>query len=130
MSQKVNIDHLADVIMEELDDYHQTISSDMKKIISKNSDEFVENTRRDAPRGRRKKYYKYIAKKNKIDKPYIYTDVWYVKDPEYRLTHLIKNGHALKRGGRTLGETKGKDFITSNFEKMEKNLEQDMKDVI
>lgn len=48
----------------------------------------------------------------------------YVKGTDYRLAHLLENGHALKRGGRTYGETKsyphfeeGEKYIQSEFER-------------
>ena len=49
----------------------------------------------------------------------------YVDGEDYRLAHLLENGHALKRGGRTYGKTKsyphfeeGERFIESEFERI------------
>lgn len=111
--------------MEELILYHENVDKDIKKVISEQSTKFVKDTKRDAPRGKRQKFYKHIAKKNLENSPHAYTDVWYVKDPEYRITHLIKNGHAKRNGGRT----KAQDFITSNYNKMERELEREIKEV-
>lgn len=112
--------------MEELNIYHDDIDKGMREVISDCSSEFVKDTKQDAPKGDRKKFYKSIAKKNLLNKPHQYVDVWYVKDPEYRLTHLIKNGHATVNGGRT----KAQDFITPNYEKMEEKLDKGLKEVI
>ena len=122
----VDIDNLSDAIMEELNLYHQNIDAGIKKAISECSNQFVKDTKRDAPRGTRQKYYKHIARKNSVNKPHKYTDVWYVKDPEYRLTHLIVKGHATRDGDQTIAQ----DFITPNYEKMERKLDEEIKEVI
>ena len=38
--------------------------------------------------------------------------VVYAQAPEYRLTHLLEYGHALKRGGRTVGEVEAFPHIS------------------
>lgn len=123
---KIKLEQLSDTIIQELNIYHENIDKEIKSTISKQSSEFVKNTRRDAPRGKRQKFYKNITKKNLLNSPHSYTDLWYVKDPEYRLTHLIKNGHAKRNGGRT----KANDFINKNYNDMEKKLETEIKEVI
>lgn len=90
------------------------------------SKEFKTNTKKDAPRGQRNKYYKHIDVKTTYESISGITDTWYVKDPEYRLTHLIKNGHQTRNGGRT----KGNDFIDKNYSKAEKEIEERINKVI
>ena len=124
----IKIYNLTKVISDELILYNSEVANKIKVINDKVTEEFVENTRRDAPKGQRKKkkYYKHITSKTTKDTANIKINTWYVKDPEYRLTHLIKNGHATKNGGRT----KGNDFILNNYDKLEKEYENRIKEVI
>lgn len=117
---KVSISNFSKEINNILQDYNKDVITNTKKIIHKVSEEFKNNTQKDAPKGKRKKYYKNINVKTTYESINGVTDTWYVKDPEYRLTHLLKNGHQTKNGGRT----KGNDFIDKNYIKAEKELEE------
>lgn len=126
MGKLIHFDRLSEEINNELKLYSSEIVVGMKKANDKCMKEFVEDTKRDAPRGHRQKYYKNITSKTTLDTPNRKVNIWYVKDPEYRLTHLIKNGHVTRKGNRT----KKNDFIDKNYEKMEKNFEKEVKEVI
>lgn len=127
MARLIPIERISEEINNELKLYSSNVVEGMKKVNDKCMKEFVKDTKRDAPVGNREKhYYQHITSKTTLDTPNRKVNTWYVKDPEYRLTHLLKNGHATKKGGRT----KAKDFITPNFDKLEKDFENGIKEVI
>ncbi len=124
----IKIDDFSKIISNELTLYSSDVTNKIKEINDEVTKDFVENTQRDAPKGQRKKkkYYKHITSKTTKETANTKINAWYVKDPEYRLTHLIKNGHATKNGGRT----KGNDFISNNYDKLEKDYTDKVKEVI
>lgn len=129
---KTTIDNLNKLIVDELEIYRAEVTEGIKKKNDECMKQFVKDTKKDAPKGKRKKFYKHIAYKTIVDTPNKKVNLWYVKDPEYRLTHLIKNGHQKRTGGRSKPppKTKAQDFITNNYEKMERNYEEGVKEVI
>ncbi len=128
MARKVTIDELCACISEELKGYCDSVITGIKKANDECMQEFVKDTKKHAPRGYRKikKYYTHIASKTKVDTPNRKVNVWYVKKPEYRLTHLLKNGHMTANGKRT----KPQDFITPSYEKMVAKYSQKVEEVI
>lgn len=124
--ESISIDNLDRAIKERLEEYSNEVKDEVIEITHQVSKEFKENTKKDAPRGNRQKFYKNIdVKQNETLDGAV--DTWYVKDPEYRITHLIKNGHQ-KRNGK--GRTKSNDFIDRNYEQAEKEFEEKLVEVI
>ena len=129
MAKNIQIEQLSNAITDELKVYSSSVTAGMKKINDECMKEFVSDTKRDAPKSnlkRRGTFSKNITSKTTLETPNKKVNVWYVKDPEYRLTHLIKNGHAKRNGGRT----KAQDFITPNYNKLEEKFEEGIKEVI
>ena len=129
MARHTTIDRLSQAINDELKIYSSSVVKGMKKVNDECMKEFVSDTKTDAPKSERKRkgtFAKNITSKTTLDTPNRKVNTWYVKDPEYRLTHLIKNGHAKRNGGRT----KAQDFITPNYNKLEEKFEEGIKEVI
>lgn len=129
MAKQIQIDNLSKAIKDELKVYSSSVVAGMKKANDECMKEFVSDTKRDAPKSKTKRsgtFAKNITSKSTLDTPNRKVNTWYVKNPEYRLTHLIKNGHATRNGGRT----KAQDFITPNYDKLEKKFEEEVKGVI
>ena len=129
MARLTSIDRLSTAINDELKLYSSSVVKGMKKVNDECMKEFVSDTKTDAPRSnmkRRGTFAKNITSKTTLDTPNRKVNTWYVKDPEYRLTHLIKNGHAKRNGGRT----RAQDFITPNYNKLEEHFEEGIKEVI
>ena len=98
-----NID-LADAIERELTIYAQEVTEIIKKEAKSHMSQLVKETKKTAPVGNRQKHYKdNIDSKKTSENDRGASYIWYVKGSDYRLSHLLENGHALRDGGRTEG---------------------------
>lgn len=107
----VGIEHLSAQIDKELTTYSEEVLDGLKKTAKQYANELVKQTKATAPDGNRKnnKYKDSIKCKKMNETPRGITYAWYVdsKDSNYRLTHLLVHGHALRNGGRS----KPNDFL-------------------
>ena len=104
MSTRVGIDQLGDAIAKELTIYGQTVIEGIKKETKSSMSRLVKTTKATAPVGNRQKHYRDSIKSKKVsenDRSISY--LWYVDGSDYRLSHLLENGHALRDGGRVEG---------------------------
>lgn len=104
MSKTIGIDQLNEAINEELTLYSQNVIDGIKKEAKNSMSRLVKDTKATAPVGKRKKHYRDSIKGKKVaENNRGVTYVWYVAGSDYRLSHLLENGHALRDGGRTTG---------------------------
>lgn len=94
-------EELTDAIFKELQDYHKDVSDKVFKVGKKAIKELERKTIDTAPIGKRGEFRPHIASKSSRDRLDRMTHTWYVKAPEYRLTHLLVKGHKLWYGGET-----------------------------
>lgn len=100
----IEIGRLSEAINRELSIYSQDVTNIVKQEAKAHMSDLVKQTKKTAPVGNRHKHYKDNIKSKKTsenDRGASYT--WYVEGSDYRLSHLLENGHALRDGGRTEG---------------------------
>lgn len=104
MSKTITFDKLGDAIAEELSLYGDTVINGVKKEAKKSMSRLVKETKATAPVGRRRKHYRDSITSKKLEETgRTVSYLWYVKGSDYRLSHLLENGHALHWGGRVEG---------------------------
>lgn len=101
----VMANELGDAIAGVLAEYSRDVQDKLRKIVDASMRELVATTRKTAPRRKSGTghYYKQIASKLTLDTDSGYARTWYVKRPDYRLTHLLEFGHQKVNGGRVEG---------------------------
>lgn len=134
---KISIDDLADAIGERLRVYQGETAHKVLNVTQKAMKRFVKITKQRAPRqlfnanrkskrqpGTFAKAIRSTVEDNGITGS---KGIWYVGGDEYRLTHLIVNGHQLRQGGRT----KGNPFLDNSLDEISeeyiKGLEEAVK---
>lgn len=127
MSKSVKIEDLSNAIREELEIYDRDIAQKIKRQAVKSIKQCVETTKLTAPVGKRTKHYRDDIAWRTLEDTYRKTVVqWYVKAPNYRLSHLLNNGHATKNGGRV----EGTNFITRAHDETVRDYEKKIEDII
>ncbi len=100
--------------------------TDKIKVLSKETTEdLTKDTKKDSP-VRTGEHKKHISNKKVKETSTSVVYVWHVKDPEYRLTHLIANGHAKRNGGRVEGNFP----LDKDVEKAETKFIKGVKEVV
>ena len=126
---KVSIDNVADAITDILDEYSGNIELAMKDTIKKEGKEAVKELRATSPH-RTGKYAKGWTSKVTLDSS-AKTEVVVHNKTEYRLAHLLENGHAMvTKGGRTVGFVQGQPHIKKVEEKATAELEAKITEII
>lgn len=104
MSTNISIDQLNEVIADELTLYGQRVIDGVKNEAKKSMGQLVKDTKATAPVGNRTEHYRdSISSRKESENDRSITYQWYVKGSDYRLSHLLENGHALRNGGRVEG---------------------------
>lgn len=101
MSKTIKPDELSEAIEEYLKTYDENIVKTLKQEAKKHMSKLVKDTKATAPVGHRTKHYKdSITSKKYSEDIRSVSYVWYVRGSDYRLSHLLEKGHALRNGGR------------------------------
>ena len=95
----ISIDQLADAITAQLNTFETTVREGVKKAVDESMDEMIRETRSTA-QSRTGRYKRKISATVGDNTLMRYSKVWHVKNPDYRLAHLLDKGHALRNGRR------------------------------
>lgn len=114
-----SIDGLAAAIASQLEQYGNAVTEDLKKQVKASAKECVELIREKAPKDTGA-YADSWKQKTTQESTHSITCVCYAGNGEYRLTHLLENGHAKAGGGRV----EAKPHIAPAEEEMRANLDK------
>lgn len=128
MSTRIKPENLGQAISQQLTLYRKDVLEKIDAAADKAVNDLVKKTRASAPVGDRGSFKKNIASKRLTKTQDSSVHVWYVKPPDYRLTHLLVHGHAKKNGGRTKANPFLQNALDTVLPEYEKAVEEAVKD--
>ena len=134
---KITIDDLADAIGERVTVYQSEKAHKVLNVTKKAMRRFVKITKQTAPRQTADPKRKGTLRAGTFARAIRSTvedngltgskGIWYVGGKEYRLTHLLVNGHQLRQGGRTKGDPFLENALESVADEYIKGIEEAVK---
>jgi hypothetical protein len=123
----ISIDQLGDAISAQLNTFEKNVRDGVKKAVDETMDEMVRETRSTAQvrTGRYKRKISATVGENTLMK---YSKVWHVKNPDYRLAHLLDKGHTLRNGRRYEGNQHVANAEHRAVENFQRKLEEVIRD--
>lgn len=109
-----------------LDGYDQEVRQTVNKTIDEIAEEAAGKLRQSNNGGAWKKYPKSWKARAEEDR-LRHTGIVY-NQTNYQLTHLLEFGHVLKRGGRTIGQTRAFPHIEPVNNWVEENIDKRLED--
>ena len=114
--------------------YSEGLNEKIRKITKESMQKFVKETKTTAPKGKRNGQFRrnisanYSGLNSSVRglKGQNIRAVWYVKAPDYRLTHLIVHGHATRDGDRT----RENPFLENALDRILPEYEQKVQEAI
>lgn len=127
-SKKVKPEKLGKAIEQELTEYHKSVLERVNAAGQAAVKALVKKTKATAPKSKNGgDYRKHIASKMlQKSRTGDETYVWYVKAPDYRLTHLLVHGHAKVNGGRV----KGNPFLHNAWDDVRADYEKTVEEAV
>lgn len=124
----ITFDMLSETINNELTIYSENVIDGVKKQAKKSMTQLVKQTKATAPVGKSQKHYRDSIASKKLTENYrSISYLWYVKGSDYRLSHLLEKGHALRNGGRSKAFHFIEKATDSAIESYEKGVEEVIK---
>ena len=132
--ERIHVGELGSAMEHTLELYAQDIQDGIIQVTEGSMRDLVKKTKATAPKGRRKGQFKKnitadyqeLRRAKKLRGRTIRA-TWYVKAPDYRLTHLLVHGHATKDGGRTRANPFLQNALDSVLPEYEKGIEEVLK---
>jgi hypothetical protein len=122
----------------QLSRYNEELNDKLTTAVEESINQLVKLTKASAPRGHRSQYRKNITADRRDLKRAkrgahggfhgrVTSATWYVKAPDYRLTHLLVYGH-LKRNG--VDRTRANPFLQNAIDQVTPEYERKVKEII
>ena len=142
MADKIRVesDGLSAALEAQLSKYNEELNDKLNTCVEESINQLVKITKATAPTGRRNGQFKknIAADKRELKRAKrgahggfhgrVTSATWYVKAPDYRLTHLLVHGHATRDGGRTRANPFLQNAVDQVIPEYERKVQEALKD--